>query len=147
MKFEELKTKIESYFSEANQVKRIVIYAAIALGLAIVSFSGYYYWDRYVKLGDETPISRSINELEDLVRQHPDDPELRMALAESYLVDQNYAKAMEQADFEALRYIEMQRTFREWKIQREGIMRELIETASLIERIAGKPLFRLPGGK
>jgi superkiller protein 3 len=97
MKFAELKSKLEGFFSEANQVKRIVIYTAIALGLTIVSFSGYYYWDRYVKLGDESPISRSISELEELVRQHPDDAELRMALAESYLVDQNYTKARELA--------------------------------------------------
>ncbi len=97
MKFAELKTRLEGFFSEANQVKRIVIYTAIALGLAIVSFSGYYYWDRYVKLGDESPIARSIGEMEELVRQHPDDIELRMALAESYMVDRNYPKAREQA--------------------------------------------------
>jgi len=97
MKFEKIKTKIEGYFSETNQIKRIVLYAAIALGLAVVSFAGYYYWDRYVKLGDQSPISRSITELEELVRQHPDDTELRMALAESYLVDRNYSKAMAQA--------------------------------------------------
>jgi tetratricopeptide (TPR) repeat protein len=97
MKFEKIKTKIEGYFSETNQIKRIVIYAAIALGLAVVSFAGYYYWDRYVKLGDQSPISRSISELEELVRQHPDDTELRMALAESYLVDRSYSKAMAQA--------------------------------------------------
>jgi tetratricopeptide (TPR) repeat protein len=109
MKFADLKTKIESYFSKSNQVRRIVIYAAIALGLVIVSFGGYYYWDRYVKLGDESPISRSINELEELVRLHPDDTELRMALAESYLVDQSYAKAMEQASEVLISYPDNER--------------------------------------
>ncbi len=97
MKFTNLMEILKGFLSETNQLKRIILYSAMALGLAIVSFSGYYYWDRYVHIGDQSPVSKSIDELEGLVREHPDDPELRMALAESYLVDNQYEKAIKQA--------------------------------------------------
>ena len=97
MKFTNLTEILTGFLSETNQLKRIILYSAIALGLAIVSFSGYYYWDRYVHVGDQSPISKSIDELEGLARQHPDDPELRMALAESYLVNKQYGDAIDQA--------------------------------------------------
>ena len=97
MKFANLIEVLKGFLSETHQLKRIILYSAIALGLAIVSFSGYYYWDRYVHLGDQSPVSKSIDELEGLARQHPDDPELRMALAESYLVNKQYGDAIDQA--------------------------------------------------
>ncbi len=88
---------IQAYLSTTNQIRRIVIYAAIALGLALASFGGYYYWDRYVHLGDESPLSMSINELERAAREHPDNIEIRLALAESYMLSMNYESAIEQA--------------------------------------------------
>ncbi len=97
MKITDLIKSIKDFSSETNQLKRIVIYAVIALALTIASFGGYYYWDRYVHLGDQSPVSKSIQELEGLVRQHPDDVELRMALAESYMADKQYDNAIEEA--------------------------------------------------
>ncbi|MBI5934805.1 MAG: tetratricopeptide repeat protein [Chloroflexi bacterium] len=97
MNIRDLAKKIQNFFSETNQIRRIVIYAAIALGLALMSFGGYYYWDRYVHLGDESPVSMSINELERAAQEHPDNIEIRLALAESYMLDTQYDRAIQQA--------------------------------------------------
>lgn len=97
MKIRDLARNIQGSLSETNHIRRIVIYAAIALGFALASFGGYYYWDRYVHLGDQSPVEKSIQELEEAVRQHPDEIEIRLALAESYMVDNRYENAIEQA--------------------------------------------------
>ena len=97
MKITDLMKFIKGFFSETNQLKRVIVYAAIALALVITSFGAYYYWDRYVHLGDQSPVTKSIQELEGLVRKHPEDVDLRIALAESYMADKNYNKAIEQA--------------------------------------------------
>lgn len=97
MKLSDVIRKVQDFLSDANQVKRIVIYAAIALGLALVSFGGYYYWDRYVHVGDQSPISLSIQELEKAAKEHPDNPEIRLSLAESYLLGNQYDEAIKQA--------------------------------------------------
>ncbi|MEW6401403.1 MAG: tetratricopeptide repeat protein [Chloroflexota bacterium] len=85
------------FLSETNQIKRIILFTGIALVIAAASFGGYYYWDRYVHLGDQSPVEKSIRELEEAVRQHPDQVDLRLALAESYMVDKRFDDAIEQA--------------------------------------------------
>lgn len=97
MKLANLMEVFKGFFSEANQLKRVILLTGIALVLSAVSFGSYYYWDRYVHIGDQSPVEKSIQELEDAVRQHPDEIELRLALAESYMVDNRYENAIEQA--------------------------------------------------
>jgi tetratricopeptide (TPR) repeat protein len=84
-------------FKDTRQLTRLVwITLATIVGLTL-AFAGYYYWDRYVHLGDQSPLERGASELEARVRQDPNDPEPRLALAEYYLSNQNYSGAIDQA--------------------------------------------------
>lgn len=91
------RTYFRDIFSETQRLKRVILYMGIALILSALSFGSYYYWDRYIHLGDQSPVEKSIQELENAVRQHPNEVELRIALAESYMVNSRYADANEQA--------------------------------------------------
>ena len=71
----------------------------LALLLVIlVSFAGYYIWDRYSHPEGQTPAELEVARLETAVYQQPQDPELRIVLAESYLHVGWYKQALEQAD-------------------------------------------------
>jgi len=73
----------------------------IVLALLIVSvmaFGSYYYWDRYVHLGDQSPLELDIQRLEQTVRENPENPEMRVALAEFYLSKGMNREAAEQAN-------------------------------------------------
>jgi tetratricopeptide (TPR) repeat protein len=91
------RTYFRDIFSETQRLKRVILYTGIALILSALSFGSYYYVDRYIHLGDQSPVEKSIQELEALIRQHPDDVELRMALAESYMADSRFEDANQQA--------------------------------------------------
>ncbi len=82
----------------SKQLTRIVILAGVVLVLLVASFGGYYYFDRYKYTGEDlSPIGKSIDELEQAIRTDPQNPSLRAALAESYLLNKQYDKAVEQA--------------------------------------------------
>jgi len=66
------------------------------IGVAL-AFGGFYYWDRYVHLNDTTPYDQEIETLQAEVKIHPDAPEPRLALAETYLRNQRYSEAILQA--------------------------------------------------
>jgi len=77
----------------AHLVKRTLL-AVIGL---FVAFGLYYYWDRYAHLGDQSPLQREVTDLQTIVRQNPNDPEPRLALAEYYLRGKNYQDSIDQA--------------------------------------------------
>ncbi|MCI0519683.1 MAG: tetratricopeptide repeat protein [Chloroflexi bacterium] len=84
-----------------NDTRRLTraVWAAFLLLLgAALAFAGYYYWDRYVHVGDQSPLEKGIQELEAQVRANPTEPEPRLALAEFYLANQRYGDALEQAE-------------------------------------------------
>ncbi len=87
----------QDMLNDEQFLKRLVKILAIAVGLVFLSFAGYYYWDRYIYLGDASPIERDIAVLEEAVREDPQDPDRRVALAEYYLGKGLYADAIEQA--------------------------------------------------
>ena len=71
----------------------------LALLLAILlGFAGYYIWDRYLHAEGQDPVELGIARMEEAIYQDPQDPELRVALAESYLSVGWYTQALEQAD-------------------------------------------------
>jgi tetratricopeptide (TPR) repeat protein len=76
---------------------RLIWLAAAGILIVAAAFSAYYYWDRYVHRDDQSPMTKSINELEAQVRQEPNEPEPRLALAEFYLRNQRYTDAIDQA--------------------------------------------------
>jgi tetratricopeptide (TPR) repeat protein len=96
--FEGLLERIKRYFSSTQNVQRTIWIALGALAVLVVVFGGYYYWDRYVRLGDKSPLDLSIEQLEEAIRQDPQNPDTRVALAEFYLNKGMYPKALEQAE-------------------------------------------------
>lgn len=83
----------------STQTVQRAFWIVLALLLVIlVSFAGYYIWDRYSHAEGQTPAELDVVRLETAVHQQPQDPDLRVALAESYLQVGRYAQALEQAD-------------------------------------------------
>jgi tetratricopeptide (TPR) repeat protein len=73
----------------------------ILLGLLVavlVTFAGYYVWDRYFHAEGQPPVELDIASMEEGIHQQPQDPKLRVALAESYLSVGEYTRALEQAE-------------------------------------------------
>ncbi len=86
----------KSLFSSKN-IQRAIGIVLIALFAVLVLFGAYYYWDRYVvRLDDESPLEMGVVQLEQAIREDPQNPETRVALAEFYLDQKLYQKALEQ---------------------------------------------------
>ena len=79
-------------------IQRAFWIALALLLVLLVSFAGYYIWDRYSHAEGQAPAELEIARMETAVHQEPQDPELRIVLAESYLSVGAYAQALEQAD-------------------------------------------------
>lgn len=89
---------MDGLFKDVTRLQRLVwLLLTSVVGVAL-AFAGYYYWDRYVHLGDKTPMELGINDLEAQVRSNPDDPDMRLALSEHYLRGARYTDALEQAN-------------------------------------------------
>ena len=76
---------------------RLVWIALIGVMATGLLFIGFYYFDRYVNLNNQSPLEMGTTDLEIQVRKNPDDPEPRLALAEQYLRAQNYSASINQA--------------------------------------------------
>lgn len=70
----------------ATKLIQIGVWLVLAALVTILALFGlYYYWDRYVHLGDQSPVERNIEQLEQVILEDPQDPDKRVALAEYYL--------------------------------------------------------------
>jgi tetratricopeptide (TPR) repeat protein len=83
-------------FSSTYQLQRVVILVSIALGLALVSFGSYYYYDRYYKPQPKIA-DVSVSDAEKAVRDDPQNADKRLALAETYMINQHWNEAAQQA--------------------------------------------------
>ncbi len=79
-------------------IQRTIWVVTAALIVNMLLFGGYYYWDRYVHVGDQSQVELTIEELEKAIRDDPNDPEKRVMLAEYYLARNAPEKALEQTD-------------------------------------------------
>jgi tetratricopeptide (TPR) repeat protein len=91
-----LKTLNERLFSSTYQLQRIIILLGIILVVGIVSFGGYYYYDRYYS-NQPTVKEQSIGQAEQAVRDDPQNADKRLALAETYMLNQRFDDALAQA--------------------------------------------------
>lgn len=89
--------KSKGLLSDTHQLTRITVLAGIVLVLAVISFAGYYYYDRYYNQPQLGTQEMSVAHAEQAVRDNPDDLEKRMALAEVYMLYQRYTDAITQA--------------------------------------------------
>lgn len=81
-----------------RSIRSAIRLALIVLIGVVILFGGYYYSDRYLHRGDQSPIERDIEHLEAAVRAHPQDTEARVALADYYLGVGMNQEAFELAD-------------------------------------------------
>jgi tetratricopeptide (TPR) repeat protein len=87
--------KLQSFTTQG--IKRAIWVVLIALTASLALFGGYYYWDRYVHLGDKSPLELDIERMEEVIRRDPQNPDARVALAEYYLNKGTYEEALAQA--------------------------------------------------
>jgi tetratricopeptide (TPR) repeat protein len=83
--------------STTHGVQRAIRVVSIALIASVALFGSYYFWDRYIHLGDQSPLERDIQYMQDVIREHPQDLEARIALAEYYLGKGMHRDALDQA--------------------------------------------------
>jgi tetratricopeptide (TPR) repeat protein len=76
---------------------RIWIAAGVLVALT-VAFGAYYYVDRYVTPAGVVEAPDPIDQLEEKVRAEPGDADLRLSLAENYLLHRRYDEAVVQAE-------------------------------------------------
>ena len=69
--------------------------------VATAGFAGFYYWDRYHPRG-ESLLDRETQHLERMIRENPENPALRVAIAQRYFVQGMLDLAIQQAQ-EALK--------------------------------------------
>lgn len=74
---------------------------AAAVILSLVGFGTYYYYDRYVH-ADQTVMERQASQVEGMVKQNPQNPDIRVGAADFYLKQGLVDLAIEQAN-EALK--------------------------------------------
>lgn len=84
--------------ASTQNIQRAIWIVLAILVVVVVAFVGYYIWDRYIHLGDESPIDLGVRHLEDAVREDPQNVDARVALAEYYLAGGQYADARDQAN-------------------------------------------------
>ncbi|MFQ5400928.1 MAG: tetratricopeptide repeat protein [Anaerolineae bacterium] len=77
---------------------RLVLAALALFCLVAIAFGSYYYWDRYVHIGDKSPLELGVEHLEEMIRENPDDVDARVALAQFYFENGAYADAIDQAE-------------------------------------------------
>ena len=92
------KFRIQSFLSSTRAIQRAVWLTLAALAISVLVFGATYIWDRYIHLEDRSPIELGIEEMEQAVRQDPQNPEIRMALAETYLAAGQYDEALDHVE-------------------------------------------------
>ncbi len=90
-----MRTTVIKSSDRLSLLVRLTLIAVLGL---FAAFGLYYYWDRYAHPGDQSLHQREVTDLQTIVRQNPNDPEPRMALAEFYLSGKNYQDAIDQAE-------------------------------------------------
>jgi tetratricopeptide (TPR) repeat protein len=89
--------KFKELLSDTHQLTRIVILVGVLLVLVLVSFGGYYYYDRYYS--NEVPAAEKIiSQAQQAVEKDPQNPETRLALAEAYMVNRRFDDALGEAN-------------------------------------------------
>lgn len=90
-------TPKQKHYLSTQNIQRAIWLVLAALVTVLVIFSAYYYWDRYVvRLGDQSPLELGVAELEQAIRDDPQNPEARVAMAEFYLGQALYQEALDQ---------------------------------------------------
>ena len=82
--------------STHNLRRAILIVGALFL-IVLAAFTAYYYWDRFVPRGAVSPTETAIQEAVQAVKEDPQNPNLRLELAQLYYKNRLYNDALDQA--------------------------------------------------
>ena len=85
----------KKYFSSEKQLQRIVILTAVVLVLAVGSFAGYYWYDRYYQPQPKAG-TISLAKAEQAVRDDPSNIDARTSLANAYMIQARWNDAITQ---------------------------------------------------
>jgi tetratricopeptide (TPR) repeat protein len=88
----------ELQLPSSQDIQRAIWIVLATLVASTVLFGGYYYWDRYVYLGDKSPLELEIERMEEAIRQNPQDVDARVMLAEYYLEKGMHREALDQTN-------------------------------------------------
>jgi tetratricopeptide (TPR) repeat protein len=88
--------KFKELLSDTRQLTRIVILLGVLLVVAVVSFGSYYYYDRYYQPQPKA-VEASMAQAEQAAASDPQNPDKRLALAETYMMNGRWNDAMAQA--------------------------------------------------
>ena len=89
--------KVKNDWNEDRFLWRAVRLMIVLVVLITFAFGGYYYWDRYVHLGDMSPAELGLAHIQKVMEENPDDPNARLSLAQYYIENKNYTDAIIQA--------------------------------------------------
>lgn len=82
---------------DPRNLRRAILIVGALLIVILVAFSAYYYWDRFVPRGAMSPAEIAIQEAVQAVKDNPQDPALRLALAKLYYENRMYEQSLEQS--------------------------------------------------
>jgi tetratricopeptide (TPR) repeat protein len=86
---------------DERRLRRLAVRLGLSLGLLLVASAAYYTYDRYL-VRVESPLDRATHGLEDQVRATPNDPLLRLQVAQAYVQQGRQEQAVSQYE-EALK--------------------------------------------
>lgn len=89
--------------NNTDWTKQVLKILAITVAVVLVGFGGFYVWDNYLR-SEPTIIDNVIDHMEKLVRANPNDPDIRVAVADVYLTNDMYRQAITQYN-EALKLV------------------------------------------
>ncbi len=92
-----MKWNLKDILNDTHQLTRITILTGVVLVLAVLSFGGYYYYDRYYST-QPAQEKMTLAEAEQAVRDDPQNVEKRLVLAENYMINSRFQEAVSQAD-------------------------------------------------
>lgn len=89
--------KVKYDWNEDRFLRRAIRLMIVLVALITFAFGGYYYWDRYVHIGDMSPTELGLTHIQKVMEENPDDPNARLSLAQYYIENKNYPDAIIQA--------------------------------------------------
>ncbi|HUH98250.1 MAG TPA: tetratricopeptide repeat protein [Anaerolineales bacterium] len=83
--------------SSTYQIRRLIVLMIVIIGLLVLSFGTYYYYDRYYD-PQQSVAQTAISQAEQAVSADPQNIDKRLHLAETYIVYQHFDQAVNQAE-------------------------------------------------
>ncbi len=96
MKFPKIPPTLQFWIT-TERLQQAIGVVAFLLGVFVLTFAGYYYWDRYHARSRVSPAEQAIALAEQAVREDPSDPQLRVSLAALYYENYLYGQALKEA--------------------------------------------------